>query len=381
MGIFNKNKDEDQSGLNVIDSQEGAFDSTSQSLDTITELTDDSDNNSQEHPYDLSEGVPVTTEDTTSTVKKNKLKPIIMVGAGVLAAGILGYAILGGDDIPPENTNQVENSASKEQATPELPTLSSDNAASEAVEEEKNEVGNDKMLDASQPLNVKENNDELNLGETNTQASDVIEKTEKTEEQKIDKNQNVPSENKDISKLGGENISNDTPQVNKNETIKTEQSQTITQDAPLTNNIVVGNGSPEELRMKAQELLKQAEILENQNKIDALLVGKTPDEQISILKMKLAEYEKAIIEKGQSCSQQPQKKNNQRNRVRKNRMGTNIRALPSAGIVEGQVWFKNGNSVSQPYVVGDKLPNGAVIKSINSDTKTVNTNKGTFKLN
>ena len=65
----------------------------------------------------------------------------------------------------------------------------------------------------------------------------------------------------------------------------------------------------------------------------------------------------------------------------KNRTNKSTRASKYhvTGIVEGQIWIKDGNS-SQSYVVGDKLPNGARIKSINYDDKTIVTDNGRFKV-
>lgn len=49
-------------------------------------------------------------------------------------------------------------------------------------------------------------------------------------------------------------------------------------------------------------------------------------------------------------------------------------------VVFGQLWIQNkGKSI--PFVVGDKLPNGAWIEEINPNTKLVKTNKGYFAIN
>ena len=48
------------------------------------------------------------------------------------------------------------------------------------------------------------------------------------------------------------------------------------------------------------------------------------------------------------------------------------------GLVEGQVWIRSGGDFSKAYVVGDRLPNGAKITSINAGNNVVRTTKGSF---
>ena len=58
--------------------------------------------------------------------------------------------------------------------------------------------------------------------------------------------------------------------------------------------------------------------------------------------------------------------------------GTPKSTMNVTGLVEGQVWIRSGGDFSKAYVVGDRLPNGAKITSINAGNNVIRTTKGSF---
>jgi hypothetical protein len=64
----------------------------------------------------------------------------------------------------------------------------------------------------------------------------------------------------------------------------------------------------------------------------------------------------------------------------------NVRVAPKAkstyvihSMIPGQIWIKNPDGTQSSYVVGDRLPNGDVIKKINIDKWSVETNTGVIR--
>lgn len=129
-------------------------------------------------------------------------------------------------------------------------------------------------------------------------------------------------------------------------------------------------------------------------KLEQELAGKSLEEQVSYLKGKLVVMEENVCRAPLTSYSQLRKPANIKQRqsakhtTRAKTGNTTKRSTPKStmnvtGLVEGQVWIRSGGDfskayVSKAYVVGDRLPNGAKITSINAGNNVVRTTKGSF---
>lgn len=124
-------------------------------------------------------------------------------------------------------------------------------------------------------------------------------------------------------------------------------------------------------------------------KLEQELVGKSLEEQVNYLKGKLVAMEENVCRAPLNSYSQLRKPANVKPRqpakhVTRTKTGNTIkRSTPKStmnvtGLVEGQVWIRSGGDFSKAYVVGDRLPNGAKITSINAGNNVVRTTKGSF---
>lgn len=124
-------------------------------------------------------------------------------------------------------------------------------------------------------------------------------------------------------------------------------------------------------------------------KLEQELVGKSLEEQVSYLKGKLVAMEENVCRAPLTSYSQLRKPANVKPRqpakhVTRTKTGNTVkRSTPKStmnvtGLVEGQVWIRSGGDFSKAYVVGDRLPNGAKITSINAGNNVVRTTKGSF---
>lgn len=124
-------------------------------------------------------------------------------------------------------------------------------------------------------------------------------------------------------------------------------------------------------------------------KLEQELAGKSLEEQVSYLKGKLVVMEENVCRAPMTSYSQLRKPANVKPRqpakhVTRTKTGNTIkRSTPKStmnvtGLVEGQVWIRSGGDFSKAYVVGDRLPNGAKITSINAGNNVVRTTKGSF---
>lgn len=124
-------------------------------------------------------------------------------------------------------------------------------------------------------------------------------------------------------------------------------------------------------------------------KLEQELVGKSLEEQVNYLKGKLVAMEENVCRAPLTSYSQLRKPANIKPRqsakhVTRTKTGNAAkRSIPKStmnvtGLVEGQVWIRSGGDFSKAYVVGDRLPNGAKITSINAGNNVVRTTKGSF---
>ena len=124
-------------------------------------------------------------------------------------------------------------------------------------------------------------------------------------------------------------------------------------------------------------------------KLEQELAGKSLEEQVNYLKGKLVAMEENVCRAPLTSYSQLRKPANIKPRqsakhVTRTKTGNAAkRSIPKStmnvtGLVEGQVWIRSGGDFSQSYVVGDRLPNGAKITSINAGNNVVRTTKGSF---
>lgn len=124
-------------------------------------------------------------------------------------------------------------------------------------------------------------------------------------------------------------------------------------------------------------------------KLEQELAGKSLEEQVSYLKGKLVVMEENVCRAPMTSYSQLRKPTNIKPRpsvkhaTRAKNGSTAKRGTPKStmnvtGLVEGQVWIRSGGDFSKAYVVGDRLPNGAKITSINAGNNVVRTTKGSF---
>ena len=402
---FGKKKDDDQSGLNVIDSeQDGAFDSSSQSLETLTNLGDSLTSDSQEHPFELSGSAPIKTDENDSdfdTNKKAKKKaPLIIGGIGVAVVAGLGYMLFGGSggSNTPEENNHAK-IASDASGALELPTLSS----SEPLITEDDDIASNAMsasdvetaISTSQPVQASE----AAKPKGDEQVQSKPEETDfigaSTPNVQVKETANKVAENKPATQqqpqqqsLAGKADSGDgvitPPNVPTTQTTQTNVTTGKTGNEIGAATSEQNKSRADELRSEAQKLIDQAAELEKQNDLDALLANKSPEEQVVILRNKLLEQDRALTEVRKSCSGNRNRNSishssSTRRRGVSANSNTTRKSIQTASIAEGTVWLRNGSRVSQAYVVGDRLPNGAIIQGIHSDTRTIHTNRGVYK--
>ena len=124
-------------------------------------------------------------------------------------------------------------------------------------------------------------------------------------------------------------------------------------------------------------------------KLEQELAGKSLEEQVSYLKGKLVVMEENVCRAPLTSYSQLRKPANIKPRqsakhVTRAKTGSAVkRGTPKStmnvtGLVEGQVWIRSGGDFSKAYVVGDRLPNGAKITSINAGNNVIRTTKGSF---
>lgn len=124
-------------------------------------------------------------------------------------------------------------------------------------------------------------------------------------------------------------------------------------------------------------------------KLEQELAGKSLEEQVNYLKGKLVAMEENVCRAPMTSYSQLRKPANIKPRqsvkhaTRAKTGGAAKRGTPKStmnvtGLVEGQVWIRSGGDFSKAYVVGDRLPNGAKITSINAGNNVVRTTKGSF---
>lgn len=377
MALFNRNRDDqDQSGLGVIDSQN---DLDSQELGMPSKLTslEDSSIKEDSHPFEVSDGgTPPSVDrdemDSTAPTKKSSKLPLIIGGAaGVLALSFAGVLLMGGDG-GSQPTQPVETAS---EATPSLPTISSSDVATSEVMTPDSELIGALDIQASDVAMVQP----VVASDATPTASVPVVAASDVGVKPTPVNTASQPQSKQDEGLSTAHLSQDVEPVIPPATTVKPSNQT-TGIPSTTVNAEEAKTKSDELRAQAQQLILQAEALEKSSKIDALLEGKTTDEQIAILKSKIVEYETALATP-KGCTAKPSRQglNKSNNQKRSNNRGQSpAKKLETAAIVEGQVWFK-GNNYS--YTVGDRLPNGAVIKSVHADTNTIQTNRGTFKAN
>lgn len=380
---------------------------TDDTLETMTQLTEPTTNEPTGFGTTTSGVPPITTGDNdftnTPNVKQKSKLPLIIGGAvGVVAVASVGIALLaGGSSQPPQDTENVAQVASDTNA---IPTLDDPN---ESASEVKTASDVSSQTQASEPQFNTASSVAVTL-EQEQAASNPFVNNDKTLNNSMSASQ--PNVNKRAEETKPVDTANSTPTFNVATALPPEPATPMQKPATPTvqvpqeqnnfaanqsGNAVNGtesvsntntNANKEEadrLRQEAQKMLEQAKSLETQSNLDMLLSGKTQDEQIAILKQRLIDVQNELNKRNNNVCV---KKNTNDRKVRraithKNRGNANARTSKYhvTGIVEGQIWVKNGNG-SQSYVVGDKLPNGARIKSINYDSKTIVTDNGRFKV-
>lgn len=124
-------------------------------------------------------------------------------------------------------------------------------------------------------------------------------------------------------------------------------------------------------------------------KLEQELAGKSLEEQVNYLKGKLVAMEENVCRATMTSYSQLRKPANVKPRQSVKhatraktgsaaKRGTPKSTMNVTGLVEGQVWIRSGGDFSKAYVVGDRLPNGAKITSINAGNNVVRTTKGSF---
>lgn len=124
-------------------------------------------------------------------------------------------------------------------------------------------------------------------------------------------------------------------------------------------------------------------------KLEQELAGKSLEEQVNYLKGKLVAMEENVCRAPMTSYSQLRKPANVKPRQSVKhatraktgsaaKRGTPKSTMNVTGLVEGQVWIRSGGDFSKAYVVGDRLPNGAKITSINAGNNVVRTTKGSF---
>lgn len=385
---------------------------TDDTLETMTQLTEPTTNEPTGFGTTTSGVPPITTGDNdftnTPNVKQKSKLPLIIGGAvGMVAVASVGIALLaGGSSQPPQDTENVAQVASDANA---IPTLDDPNESASDVKVS-SDVASQTQTQASEPQFNTASSVAVAVAPEQA-ASNPFVNNDKTLNNPMAASQTNANLNQPTEEKKPADTASSTPTFNATTALPPEPSTPMQKPATPTvqvpqeqNNFAANqsgnavnvtesvsntntNANKEEadrLRQEAQKLLEQAKSLETQSNLDMLLSGKTQDEQIAILKQRLIDVQNELNKRNNNVCV---KKNTNERKVKrtlthnKNRTNKSTRASKYhvTGIVEGQIWIKDGNS-SQSYVVGDKLPNGARIKSINYDDKTIVTDNGRFKV-
>lgn len=384
---------------------------TDDTLETMTQLTEPTTNEPTGFGTTTSGVPPITTGDSdftnTPNVKQKSKLPLIIGGAvGIVAIASVGIGLLAsGSSQPPQDSENIAQAASDASA---IPTLDEPNESASEVKSASDVA----QTQASEP----QINTASSVAVEQAASNPFINKDKSSNNQMAasqpNANLNKPTEETKTADAVGMPASSPTPTFNAATSLPPEQAMPTTVQKPTVqlpqeqnnvtanqsgnvaneyvsnaNNINV-NANKEEahrLRQEAQKMLEQAKSLETQSNLDMLLSGKTQDEQIAILKQRLIDVQNELHKRNNNVCV---KKNTNHKKIRraitntnksKSKANTKESKYHVTGIVEGQIWVQNGNS-SQSYVVGDKLPNGARIKSINYDSKTIVTDNGKFKV-
>ena len=387
---------------------------TDDTLETMTQLTEPTTNEPTGFGTTTSGVPPITTGDNdftnTPNFKQKSKLPLIIGGAvGMVAVASVGIALLaGGSSQPPQDTENVAQVASDANA---IPTLDDPNESASDVKVS-SDVASQTQTQASEPQFNTASSVAVAVAPEQA-ASNPFVNNDKTLNNPMAASQTNANLNQPTEEKKPADTASSTPTFNATTALPPEPASFAPMQKPATptvqvpqeqnnfaanqsGNAVNGtesvsntntNANKEEadrLRQEAQKLLEQAKSLETQSNLDMLLSGKTQDEQIAILKQRLIDVQNELNKRNNNVCV---KKNTNERKVKRtlthNKNSTNKSTRVSkyhvTGIVEGQIWVKNGNS-SQSYVVGDKLPNGARIKSINYDDKTIVTDNGRFKV-
>ena len=398
MGLFgNKKEDQQPSDLNAIGS-DGEFDSGEVSLDVISEVSS-SENNSDfsNSGFNVgdSSGVPPLDSDVlpTETKKNSKLLPLAIGGGALLVVVFIIIAMMMGGN----SSNKEEQNVAKEDTTEmSVPTLDdkdtlpassvqSEKESKEVVANENNASEVSKKPEQVLPASatsapVTESKNDAAQIDTSTQTQQAS-SVQTQETQVSNKNeQKQVTENKVDTANGinpmDNNVSTADVETPVKKSIVNEQNSTnISSENQNTN-----KDKSAQLKEEAQRLLNEAAALEKGNDLDMMLAGKSLEEQIEYLKQRVIISENELTKvkhQANACvrpSMYGKKKHN--SRVKSSATG-NLKAKKIAGVtglMYDKVWIRD-----KSYLVGDKLPNGALIKDIDYDSRIIKTNKGNFR--
>lgn len=369
--------------MNKMDDLE-RFDDDTNTIETMTELTGVTGDTGFSS---TTSNAPTSESDFTTmpTEKKKNILPLVASGAlGLCFLAGMSFWILGSD----EQSNNQEVQVESEQV--QTPTATVPNEQTVQTEEKTDNGQQVPTLDDSTNANNNSSQPQPNLDSVVVKPEQSnISTSVNTDQQNIVSapNSNKPIDNNaEANKSTQNQVQSVLPQEQNIPVQPIDNSQTAQNgNTPqITNNSNTATLESEKLREEAKKMLAQADALDNKGSIESLLIGKSPDEQILILKQKLEDV-KLELSKRQVCKN-TEKKNSHFNKksVKTNKQNKKTIIKESkynvTGIVEGQIWVKNGSN-THSYVVGDRLPNGSKIKAINFDNKTIVTERGTFKVN
>lgn len=384
-------------------------------LETLTGVTD----NENTTGFTSETGTPPTEDKdfvVASNAKSGNSRNMKVIGGGIAAAAILGLGALFFSSMGDGDQNTQNNTAeSAEVVEPvAVPTLgaeedSTNTATSETEKQSASDLEVSKNTEQSTGLeqSVEKQEPQINIAA----STPVINEQKNTES--INKSQNVTQNEDKVSSVQIVDINTAASDVVPAHSNVVSNSTKVLEPAviapTLGNEVGLNNATvaaseknrevesvdsnkemteAEKLRAEANKMLAQAKALESQSKLDAVLAGKTQEEQITYLKERMAQVEQEIANR--NVCKAPQKKNltdtktktknkTKAHSAKKSVKNTSHKRYQVTGIVEGQIWVNvNGNSRS--YVKGDKLPNGSTIKKIDYDSKTITTDKGVFKV-
>lgn len=398
MGLFgNKKEDQQPSDLNAIGS-DGEFDSGEVSLDVISEVSS-SENNSDfsNSGFNVgdSSGVPPLDSDVlpTETKKNSKLLPLAIGGGALLVVVFIIIAMMMGGN----SSNKEEQNVAKEDNTEmSVPTLDEKDtlpASSVQSEKESKEVvvseGNasevskktEQVLPASAtsaPVNESKNDAAQTETPTQTQQASSVQTPETQVSNKNEQKQVTENKVDTVNSINSmdNNVSTADVETPIKKSIVNEQNSTNIS----SENQNANKDKAAQLKEEAQRLLNEAAALEKGNDLDMMLAGKSLEEQIEYLKQRVIISENELTKvkhQANACvrpSMYGKKKHN--SRVKSSATG-NLKAKKIAGVtglMYDKVWIRD-----KSYLVGDKLPNGALIKDIDYDSRIIKTNKGNFR--